>query len=136
MKWREVTSEESRPHHLCVPRRLDRAVGVVSHRSRGRHALGGTPRGRTLVRNDGFGVLKQMFARGYAEGDAAQVLPRICARPDVGGGDVAMTFAEETGRGFYDQIEDAEEAGDVAPFFDFTCMPDSWQVPAASPRDR
>ena len=32
---------------------------------------GSTPRGETLVRNDGFGVLKQMFARGYAGGDAA-----------------------------------------------------------------
>jgi hypothetical protein len=100
-------------------------------------SLGGTPRGRTLVRNDGFGVLKQMFARGYAEGDAAQVpFPEYVQRPNTGAGDVAITFAEETGRGFYDQIEDAEEAGDLAPFFDFSRMPDNWQVPAALPRGR
>ena len=95
-------------------------------------SLGGTPRGETLVRNDGFGVLKQMFARGYAEGDAAETtFPEYVQRPQVGddGADVAITFAEETGRGFYDQIEDAVAAGDEEPFFDFSKMPADWQVP-------
>jgi len=84
-----------------------------------------------LVRNDGFGVLKQMFARGYAEGDAAEAsFPEYCERPSVSGGDeVAITFAEETGKGFYDQIEDAVAAGDKAPFFSFSAMPTDWEVP-------
>ena len=100
-------------------------------------AMGGTPRGEVLVRNDGFGVLKQMFARGYEEGDAGEAsFPEYCQRPNVGDSDedVAITFAEETGRGFYDQVEDAIEAGDEAPFFDFTRMPADWDVPEAAPR--
>ena len=98
-------------------------------------AMGGTPRGETLVRNDGFGVLKQMFARGYAEGDAAEAsFPEYVQRPAEGDSeDVHITFAEETGKGFYDQIEDAVAAGDDMPFFDFAAMPDDWEVPAATP---
>ena len=101
-------------------------------------AHGGTPRGEVLVRNDGFGVLKQMFARGYAEGDAAEAsFPEYCQRPNAGDAadDVAITFAEETGKGFYDQIEDAVASGDEAPFFDFDAMPDDWEVPPATPRE-
>jgi hypothetical protein len=99
---------------------------------------GGTPRGETLVRNDGFGVLKQMFARGYAEGDAAEAtFPEYVQRPslDDTADDVAITFAEETGKGFYDQIEDAVADADEAPFFDFNQMPADWQVPEATPKN-
>ncbi len=99
-------------------------------------SYGGTPRGEILTRHDGFGILKQMFARGYAEGDAAEnSFPEYCQRPSpTDTEDVAITFAEETGKGFYDQIEDAIEAGDEAPFFSFEAMPTDWQVPAATPR--
>jgi hypothetical protein len=99
--------------------------------------MGGTPRGETLVRNDGFGVLKQMFARGYAAGDAAEEsFPEYCQRPRLGtsADDVAITFAEETGKGFYDQIEDAVSSHDEAPFFDFSKMPADWKVPAPEPK--
>lgn len=99
--------------------------------------MGGTPRGEVLVRNDGFGVLKQMFARGYEEGDAGEAsFPEYCQRPKAGDSvdDVAITFAAETGRGFYDQVEDAIEAGDEAPFFDFSKMPADWDMPAPRPR--
>jgi hypothetical protein len=98
--------------------------------------LGGSPRGATLVRNDGFGILKQMFARGYAEGDPAEAsFPEYLQRPHVADteAEIAITFAEETGKGFYDQIEDAVEAGDEAPFFDFAKMPGDWTVPEPSP---
>lgn len=100
--------------------------------------MGGAPRGKTLVRNDGFGVLKQMFARGYAEGDAAEAsFPEYVQRPTPGDvDDVHITFAEETGKGFYDQIEEAVAAGDEAPFFDFSAMPDDWEVPEATPSGR
>ncbi len=98
--------------------------------------MGGDPRGSTLVRNDGFGILKQMFARGYSEGDAAEnSFPEYCQRPNVGDSDahVAITFAEETGKGFYDQIEDAIAEGDERPFFQFDKMPADWTVPAPAP---
>lgn len=100
-------------------------------------AMGGTPRGEVLTRHDGFGILKQMFARGYVEGDAAEAsFPEYVQRPSVGSSDdeVAITFAEETGKGFYDQIEDAVDAGDEAPFFDFSRMPTDWTVPEPQPR--
>lgn len=99
-------------------------------------ANGGSPRGATLVRNDGFGILKQMFARGYTEGDAAEAsFPEYVQRPDPGDSEheVAITFAEETGKGFYDQIENAVADGDEAPFFDFSFMPQNWQVPEPQP---
>jgi hypothetical protein len=73
-----------------------------------------------------------VFARGYAEGDAAEAtFPEYCQRPRVGDSEeeVAITFAEETGKGFYDQIEDAVAAGDETPFFDFAKMPADWHVP-------
>ena len=64
--------------------------------------------------------------------------PSTASDPRVGDSadDVAITFAEETGKGFYDQIEDAVAAGDEAPFFDFARMPADWQVPAPSPKQR
>ena len=101
-------------------------------------SLGGTSRGEVLVRNDGFGILKQMFARGYDEGDAAEAsFPEYVQRPTLGDADdVAITFAEETGKGFYDQIEDAVADGDEAPFFDFSYMPADWTVPTAAPKGR
>ncbi|MDH3754755.1 MAG: hypothetical protein OEU32_12855 [Acidimicrobiia bacterium] len=102
-------------------------------------SLGGSPRGKTLVRNDGFGVLKQMFARGYDGGDAAEAsFPEYVERPHAGQSDdeVHITFAEETGKGFYDQIEDAVAAHDEEPFFDFTHMPADWQVPEPQPTGR
>lgn len=99
-------------------------------------SMGGTPRGEVLVRNDGFGTLKQMFARGYEEGDAGETsFPEYCQRPDVNDTEeVAITFAAETGKGFYDQVEDAIAAGDEAPFFDFSRMPTDWAVPRPTPR--
>ena len=98
-------------------------------------SMGGTPRGETLVRNDGFGVLKQMFARGYEEGAAdVSTFPEYVERPNaVDAEDVSITFAEETGKGFYDQVADAVENGDLEPFFDFSRMPSDWEVPEATP---
>ena len=97
--------------------------------------LGGTARGEVLVRNDGFGVLKQMFVRGYEEGSADETsFPEYVQRPHAEvADDVSITFAQETGKGFYDQVADAVESGDEAPFFDFSRMPDDWQVPEPRP---
>ncbi len=99
-------------------------------------SMGGTPRGEVLVRNDGFGMLKQMFARGYEEGDAGEAsFPEYCQRPDPTAteDEVAITFAAETGKGFYDQVQDAIDSGDTAPFFDFSHMPSDWEVPEPTP---
>ena len=98
--------------------------------------LGGHPRGEMLVRNDGFGMLKQLFARGYEEGDAGEAsFPEYCQRPARSdtAEEVAITFAEETGKGFYDQVQAAIKEGDEAPFFDFSHMPLHWEVPEPTP---
>jgi hypothetical protein len=98
-------------------------------------ALGGTPRGETLTRNDGFGILKQMFARGYEEGAADETsFPEYVQRPNnETPEEVAITFAQETGKGFYDQVAKAVEEDDDAPFFDFSRIPDDWEVPEPTP---
>ena len=106
--------------------------GFTAHVQR----MGGSVRGPKLVRHDGFGVLEQFFARGYEAGRADEVpFPEYVQRPDVGARDeVAITFAAETGNGFYAQIADAVASRDVAPFFDFSAMPQEWTVPEPAPR--
>ena len=129
-KFVEVHGDHSCQHVAFDTYDLDK---FLSHMK----SLGGTPRGEVLVRDDGFGTLKQVFARGYAEGDAAEnSFPEYCQRPRVGDSaeEVAITFAKETGKGFYDQIEEAVESHDEAPFFDFHCMPADWTVPAPTPK--
>ena len=76
-----------------------------------------------------------MFARGYEKGSADEsTFPEYVQRPRAETpAEVAITFAEETGKGFYDQVADAVETGDDAPFFDFTKMPADWNVPEATP---
>lgn len=89
--------------------------------------LGGHPRGQVLLRHDGFGMLKQMFAKGYAEGDAAEAtFPEYVERPSGGADDVHITFSAGAGRGFYEQIEQAIESGDEEPLIDFSRMPKDW----------
>ena len=87
--------------------------------------LGGHPRGEVLVQNDGFGILKQMFARGYASGHAGEAtFPEYCQRPvnEDAAQELEITFSNLAG-GFYKQVQDAIDAGDEAPFFDFNHMP-------------
>ncbi len=95
-------------------------------------SLGGNPRGTTIVQNDGFGILKQMFAKGYASGHAGEaVFPEYCQRPrtESEAKEVEITFSNQAGKGFYKQVQDAIEDGDTEPFFDFSKMPTDWEVP-------
>ena len=99
--------------------------------------MGGHPRGGTLVRDDGFGILKQMFAKGYATGHAGEAtFPEYCQRPDPTGSDreVEITFSKRAGGEFYKQVQDAIKADDREPFFDFARMPANWNVPAEQPK--
>lgn len=94
------------------------------------------PRGETLVRNDGFGILKQMFAKGYTEGDAGEAsFPEYVERPKGKDAEKTnITFSKQAGKGFYQQVEDAREKGDTEPFIDFNRMPKNWKVPEPKPR--
>jgi hypothetical protein len=100
--------------------------------------MGGRPRGDTVVRHDGFGILKQMFAKGYAAGNAAEAtFPEYVQRPRAAdSAEVQVTFSEQAGRSFYDQIETAIETGDREPLVDFSRMPEGWRVPAPAPEIR
>lgn len=98
-------------------------------------ALGGHPRGDTIIQDDGFGILKQMFAKGYATGHAGEAtFPEYCERPKTDGEirDLEITFSEMAGEGFYDQVQKAIESDDNTPFFDFKKMPADWQVPSVA----
>jgi len=102
-------------------------------------SLGGTPRGATLVRNDGFGILKQMFAKGYASGHAGEAtFPEYCERPETAdeAKEVEITFSNKAGGEFYKQVQNAIDEGDEEPFFDFSHMPADWQVPPEKPKGR
>jgi hypothetical protein len=128
-----TTFVEKHGDHSCQHVAYD--TGNLEAFQRHLQTLGGAPRGTTLVRDDGFGILKQMFAKGYAGGHPAEAcFPEYVERPQLNGDGVAITFSEDAGRGFYDQIEDAIAANDDEPFFDFRAMPADWTVPEASPR--
>ena len=95
--------------------------------------LGGHPRGDVLVQDDGFGILKQMFAKGYATGHAGEAtFPEYCERPQTEeeAKEVEITFSNKAGGEFYRQVQDAIDDGDTQPFFDFSHMPEDWDVPA------
>ncbi|MFB9372342.1 hypothetical protein ACFFUB_00060 [Algimonas porphyrae] len=95
-------------------------------------SLGGHPRGDVIIQDDGFGILKQMFAKGYATGHAGEAtFPEYCERPETQGEvrDMEITFSEMAGEGFYAQVQKAIDEGDDQPFFDFSRMPSDWEVP-------
>lgn len=98
-------------------------------------SMGGHPRGDILVQDDGFGMLKQMFAKGYATGHAGEAtFPEYCQRPDPNNSDndVEITFSDLAGGQFYREVQEAIDAGDDQPIFDFSKMPSDWEVPAES----
>ena len=107
--------------------------GFVGHMK----SMGGHPRGEVLVQDDGFGILKQVFAKGYASGHAGEAtFPEYCERPagEADAQNVQITFSNRAGGEFYRQVQDAITDGDTQPFFDFSRMPRDWTVPAEQPK--
>ncbi len=87
-------------------------------------------RGRQLVNDDGFGKLKQLFGKGYAPLKASQMsFPEYVERPRGGeeGTDLNTDVPQNTGKNFYQRIEDARNRGDVSSLTDFAAMPADWQ---------
>jgi hypothetical protein len=102
-------------------------------------SLGGHPRGNVLVQDDGFGILKQMFAKGYASGHAGEAtFPEYCERPESADAakEVEITFSKKAGGEFYKQVQNAIDDGDEQPFFDFSHMAEDWEVPAEQPKGK
>ncbi|ANP52337.1 hypothetical protein J2Z21_008770 [Streptomyces griseochromogenes] len=97
--------------------------------------MGGRCRGETLVRNDGFGTLKQMFAKGYSTGNAGEsTFPEYLERPEIPDAEGGrISFSRQAGQGFYDQIAAAVDAVDEQPVFDFAAVPAHWRPPEPRP---
>lgn len=89
------------------------------------------PRGETLVRHDGFGLVKQVFGKGYddAQDPAEMSFPEYVERPDASGGGAGITFSEKFGESFYSQIERARQEQDRETLIDFSQMPPDWKPP-------
>ncbi|MBI2066528.1 MAG: hypothetical protein HYT77_00750 [Deltaproteobacteria bacterium] len=87
------------------------------------------PRGETLVRNDGFGLVKQVFGKGYEhEEDPAQAsFPEYVERPRRGNHESEISFSQKFGESFYKQIENARESKDRETLIDFSRMPRGWE---------
>ena len=80
-------------------------------------------RGEVLVRQDERGLVKQVFARGFEEGDAGEVafsefVERITDADETT--DIFSKSSQDAGKGFYDQVEDARRVGDQRPMVDIS----------------
>jgi hypothetical protein len=96
------------------------------------HAHGVSPRGDVYTRHDGFGVLRQVFCKGYSAQDAAEMsFPEYLERPSAGreGGGPQLSFSPDAGRVLYQQIEQARDAKDRSTLLSFSAMPKDWQPP-------
>ncbi|WP_226703230.1 hypothetical protein [Microbulbifer elongatus] len=101
-------------------------------------SLGTNLRGRQLVNDDGFGTLKQLFGKGYAKQDAAEMsFPEYIERPRGGakGKEVNTDVPQNTGKNFYQRIEDARDSKDTSTLTDFSMMPAEWS-PEPQPSKR
>ena len=84
-------------------------------------------RGQQLVSNDGFGDLKQLFGKGYAKQNAAEMsFPEYVERPKKGT-KMSTSVPQNTGKNFYQRIEHARNTGDTSTLLDFSRMPTDWQ---------
>jgi len=103
------------------------------------HAHGVRLQGDVVVKRDAFGVLKQVFCKGYSSQDVADaVFPEYVARPllSAGRNDVRITFSQQAGNAFYRQIEKARAENDTSALIDFSRMPMDWRVPEPTPHAR
>lgn len=83
-------------------------------------------RGQQLVSNDGFGELKQLFGKGYAKQNAAEMsFPEYVERPKQGAS-MSTSVPQNTGKNFYQRIEHARNTGDTSTLIDFSLMPSNW----------
>jgi hypothetical protein len=117
----------------------DFGIALIEGIDRAEKSQGGHPRGNVLVQDDGFGILKQMFAKGYASGHAGEAtFPEYCERPETAdeAKEVEITFSNKAGGEFYKQVQNAIDEGDEQPFFDFSHMPGDWEVPAEKPKGK
>ena len=91
--------------------------------------------GEQIVKKDAFGLLKQMFCRGYSSDlcPAENSFAEYVQRPRSVADELEITFSQNAGKGFYRQIEEAMTSDRQTTFTDFSAMPEHWQVPEVEP---
>lgn len=93
--------------------------------------------GDVIHKKDGFGVLKQVFCRGYSQLNPAQnQFAEYVQRPRSVAEELEITFSQKAGKGFFRQIEEAMASENPPTFTDFSAMPAEWQAPNAQPVHR
>jgi hypothetical protein len=88
--------------------------------------------GPILQRHDGFGYVRQVFARGYHDDtNPAEVgFPEFVERPlHKGAAFPEVSFSAEAGTNLYKQAQDAMERNERQPLMDFSKMPPDWEPP-------
>lgn len=93
------------------------------------HALG-----EPIAKQDAFGMLKQLFCKGYSQLTPAETaFAEYVQRPRSVREELEVTFSQQAGKGFYRQIEEAMAEGKQLTFTTFSKMPADWQPPAVQP---
>jgi hypothetical protein len=84
--------------------------------------------GDMQVRNDGFGITKQIFAWPYNSGDNAAFagFHEYEEREDE---DTEITFSPKVGASLYDIAQEIMESGARETMIDWSCMPSDWEPP-------
>jgi hypothetical protein len=89
------------------------------------------PLGEPISKKDAFGLLKQLFCRGYSQLSPAETtFAEYVQRPKSVKEELEVTFSQKAGKGFYRQIEEAMAQGQQTMFTTFSEMPSHWQLPA------
>jgi hypothetical protein len=90
--------------------------------------------GPILQRHDGFGWVRQVFARNYnTDSNPSEVgFPEFVERPARKDADFPeVSFSAEAGTGLYKQAQDAMDSDERIPLVDFSRMPQGWEPPKA-----
>jgi hypothetical protein len=91
--------------------------------------------GEPISKRDAYGMLKQVFCRGYSQLNPAEnQFAEYVQRPRSIQEQLEVTFSQKAGKGFYRQIEEAMAQENKTRFTDFSGMPSEWQIPASEPR--
>jgi hypothetical protein len=90
--------------------------------------------GEPISKKDGFGILKQLFCKGYSQLSPSETqFAEYVQRPRSIKEELEVTFSQKAGKGFYRQIEEATAKGNPTIFTDFSTKPESWQPPEVAP---
>jgi hypothetical protein len=90
--------------------------------------------GEPIAKRDAYGMLKQVFCRGYSQlSPAENQFAEYVQRPRSIQEELEVTFSQKAGKGFYRQIEEAMAQGNDTTFTNFSVMPSNWETPASEP---